>query len=475
MTFDITEQLEALIDAAIACEMYDAPELAGFVQTGGGFTSYNGATGQSVTLPGRHGYQGPEDTYSGALDPSVTLVNGVPATEMFAKWESRIHEMFYPFKTMPRPEDFADQISGFEPVLQRLAINPETFTVVGASGAEYLDFEVDGNDQFTLVDTASAQFALMQGLTAEAFRTYYLDRFPLVTQRQYALAQMLMVSVTGEKVMWEKLQDDVTTMVDDATAAFDERAGISIDLGVVATVLSLAALIPQAAPVAGPAATIVGALSTIPSSSSEHTYTYDLRGEDAESIWSSLEDAVAKLKELAGDQESDIGFHMSKLKGLMVTTPSDWNLNAIDDPNDPDTTSEGTELETATDASSVISDTGTMNLDFDIMITTGQNLQTVSEEFTRAASDLNGVLSSGAWSRSGGIGKGYIGHYEETADTLDVLVSVLHDTAQGLYRAGEVVQIAARRIRGEDEQANADLNQHRAQVQDVEMAEASVG
>jgi hypothetical protein len=474
MTFDITDQVEALIDAAIARDLSEAPELRqlGFIRMGTALVLYNGATGGQTVLPSRHGWDGdPSQT----ADPAITTAYGQPVTAIWRKWEDRIYQLFYPYKTMPLPEGFEGSKGSLEKVMQRLAINPETFPSVESGDTEDMGWKVDGNDRFSLISSADSTLSLMQGETIEAFRKYYVNRFPIVVQRQYGLTQMLYASVVAEQELWRRVQGDVTRLVKEADDAFWGNGAGAIPWAVIGTISSLLGLVPALKPVTTFVTPIANALGKIPASEPQERQ-FDLGGSTAEEIWSSLQKARDSLDKAAAGPEKDVAAHMRTLAGMMSSDAASFDLNAINDPRDGNSTSEGHEMETETDPDKVLSDKGVMNLEFKSVYDIGQDLKDVSTEFSAASAELDGALASGAWSRSSGIGMGFIGHYEETAALRDALATVLHNTYQCLDRTGDIIQIAAKRIQHVDESVVAgELRRHKQQVDQVEQAEAYAG
>jgi hypothetical protein len=463
MVFDISAEVEDLIDAAIDCEVLRSPGMQGFLKQGGYYVFHSATGGGTMILPGR-GAPAPDISEASApsveaLDPGSWTIDGQTASELYAKWETRIYELFHPYETMPRPEDFQFAVDSFDPVLEKLAINPEAFPNAEGDGEDPLDFEVTGNDEFTLVASASTQFAIMQGLTADAFRKYYLDRFPLVTQRQYAVAQMLKAAVVGEQQVWARLQVDVPTLVRDATRAFERggqnSGGSSPDLSVAGVIAGVAALIPPLAAAAGAASAFISVLSVIPPAEGDH-HTYTLAGSTAEELWSSLVGASDDIKAAAADQERALGEHMDRIQGLVHDDPGKFDLGRIEDGYGPTDQSAEEELNAETDPTRVI---GVLNVNYDIVISTGQDLIDVATVFDQAAGMVNGALESGAWSRPGGIGWGYTGHFEQTAGLAQSLVDILRGTYTGLTNAGQVIQLVARQLRDGDSDVAADLRE----------------
>ena len=459
--FDITAGVEDLIDAAIDCEVLHSPGTSDFLKQGGYYVFTSPTGGGSMILPGR-GAPAPDipdyNTSTEALDPNSFQVNGQTAAALYAKWENRIYQLFYPFKTMPRPEDFDSAIADLDQLLAKLAIQPELYANTDDDGGGGpLGFEVTGNDEFTKIESASAEFVVMQGLTADAFRKYYLDRFPLVVQRQYGVAQMIKAAIVGEQQVWEKLQQDVPTLIADATNTFNSNGqsgtGSKKVLEVAGVVASLASLIPPLAPAAGATRTIIGVLTALPLPKGT-PHTYSLPGLGAEEIWSSVVQASDTIKEAAGDQERTLGDHMDDIHGFVDGQADMFDLGKIDDGYGPADQSADDELNAETDPTKII---GVIDINYDIVISTGQDLIDVAHVFDEAAKLLNGALTSGAWSRSGEIGLGYIGHYEQTASLAQSLVTTLRGTYTGLTNGGEVIQLVARQMRDHDGDVGDDL------------------
>ena len=470
MTFDISAGVEDLIDAAIDCEVLHSPGTSDFLKQGGYYV-YNSPVGAgSMILPGR-GAPAPDVPADNinleVLDPHTFHINGQSAASMYAKWETRIYELFYPFKTMPRPEDFDPAIDKLDQLLPLLAIQPELYANTSDDGGGGpLGFSVTGNDDFTLIESASAEFAVMQGLTADAFRKYYLDRFPLVTQRQYGVAQMLKAAVVGEQQVWERLQRDVRALVTDATNAFNSNGqgggeGSKQSLEVAGVVAAVATLIPPIAAAAGVAATVIGVLTVLPIPKGT-PHTYSLPGTGAEEIWSSVVHASDTIKDAAGDQERTLGDHMDDIHGFVDSDPGLFDLGRIDDSYGPAGQSADEELNAETDPRKII---GVIDINYDIVISTGQDLIDVAHVFDDAAKLLNGSLTSGAWSRSGEIGSGYIGHYEQTASLAQSLVTTLRGTYAGLTNAGQVIQLVARQLRDHDGDVGGNLRDRQRRLE----------
>jgi len=461
MPFDITQAVEDLIDAAIDCEVLHSPGMDGFLKQGGYYVFNSATGGGSMILPGRGAppLDIPESSLSSVenLDPGSWTIDGQTASALYAKWETRIYELFYPFKTMPAPEDFQSAVDSFDPLLALLAIDPKTFPPTPGDGEPPLEFEVLGNDDFTLIHSASTEFGIMQGLTADAFRTYYLDRFPNVTQRQYAVVQMLKASVLGEQQLWDKLQDDVRTLIHDATSAFrrggQSGGGSTPDLAVAGVIASVVSLIPPLSVAGAVASTAISVLTVIPPAEGDH-HTYTLAGSTAEELWSSLLGAADDVKAAAADQERALGRQMDRIHDFIDAHPGLFDLGRIDDGYGPAGQSADEELNAEVDPTKII---GVININYDIVITTGQRLIDVAAIFNQAASMLNGTLHSGAWSRSGGIGLGYIGHYEQTASLAQSLVTTLRGTYTGLTNAGLVIQLVARQMKAGDADVSDDL------------------
>jgi hypothetical protein len=160
------------------------------------------------------------------------------------------------------------------------------------------------------------------------------------------------------------------------------------------------------------------------------------------------------------------------VSSLLAGDPGKFDLSVIDDPTDSDTISESDEVQQSTDASDMI---GVLDINVDVAHQTGEDLKFVAKDFHSVAGALNGLLgSSGTWSRSGEIGMGYIGHFEATSELADTLCVTLRNTAQGLERAGESIQVAVTRINDGDVAADAAMRGLRARIEAAEGHEATL-
>ncbi len=466
--YDMVQGVEDLIDAAIDCAVLHSPSMDGFLKQGGYYVFHSPSGGGSMILPGR-GAPPPDlsdsNTTTDVLDPKTWNIDGETASELYARWEARIYELFHPYKTMPRPEDFDSAVEAFTPLLGKLAIQPELFSNSEGDGEPALDFTVTGNDEFTKVQSASAEFAVMQGLTADAFRKYYLDRFPLVTQRQYGVAQMLKAAVVGEQQVWKTLEEDVPKLISDATTAFRNGGQTGSvgkkDLEVAKVVTNIAGLIPALSVASSAAGTIFDLLGVLPEPKGGDP-TYSLPGSGAEELWNSLVKASDKIKKTAAEQEQTLGKHMGDIGDVMARQPDKFDLGAIDDEYGPNDQSSDEELDAETDPSKII---GVVDINYDIVIGTGEDLKDVSHVFTDAAGLLDDGLESGTWLRSGEIGSDFIGHYQQTAELAKTLATILLSTSRALTDAGDVIQLVARRMRANDGDISGDLRRRHDAVE----------
>lgn len=472
MTDQISDtQLEALIEAAIDCEVLHSPGTAGF-QKEGDYYVFHGEGGARTQIFPRRGYGrlevDPANTSVISFDADSYFVNGESAAAMYTTWENRIYQLFHPYRTMPLPESFADAVSAFDPLLRSLQIQPQQFTHATDSEGQPLPFEVSGNDEFSVMTSVSDEFGNMQGLTTDAFKTYYLDRFPYVVQRQYGVMQMLKASVVGEKKVWEALHQDVLTLVSEATTTFEHNGqshstDLAQDLAIVGVVLSVAGLFPSLGTSPAIASTILGALTLLPLPDRIGTDPkIELPGEGAEAIWSSVVKASDNLKKAAADQERAFDQSMTQIKALMDAQPDRFDLGSIDDHYGPAGQSADEELASETDPDKIV---GVMDVNTELMTQAGQRLIDISGIFRGAANGLDSLPGSGAWSRSGEIGMGFIGHFESTSALAAQLSSYLRGTQNALTNAGEVVKIVARDFHQGDAVIAGDLRTHQREVE----------
>jgi hypothetical protein len=462
------DTIEAAIDAAIEWDVRLGTATMAFIKQGGLYVFQSPSGGGTQIFPARGGsVSGIEATQGLTITTAeeFMLDNGESAAACYKKWEDRLYQLSYLFKTIPRPEDFQSAVDAFDPILSTLAVNPALVPTTDSAGQESLDFDVTGNDQFTLIGSAASSFTTFQGLTSDTFRKYYLDRFPLIVQRQYGVAQMLEIAVRGEQAIWEALNKDVKTMFDDLRTSFEKGGAVggggdsAQGLAIVGAVAGVVGVIPgvnvAVATGVAVAGAIAGVLSLLPLPEEEKV-TYAFTGETPDEVWSKVDsDGLHKLRESSRKQEQAIADHMTTIRTMIQSDPGSWDLGRIDD-GDGDGRSASDELQDETNVSGVIG----VKMNFDIARATGQDLITVSAEFKKASSDLDGVMASGAWSRSGELGMGYIGHYQETNALVEELYGILHGTELGLQRGGEVIQIAADELERQDGDVNSDLRKH---------------
>jgi hypothetical protein len=362
-----------------------------------------------------------------------------PWVDIYQPWMQRIEDAFSGFDELPDPKDFEGPISDMQAAVGSLT------PLESAGGSEG---DKDG-DRFASADLASDLATLNRwvspttpgawsGATVYAFDTSYgATRIKAVLKNQAQLAIMLGIGLKGEQKIWEKSRKDTMRLMEDAALAFEPGGGgLGVNLEVVGALVDIAsAFIPPAYQVAFEAgSSALGLIEPLLPAKEADKVESTIKGGDADEIYTSMLEAVAKLDGQIVDREEDLAKSLSDLlKEMSSMRASDFHIHP-DKGVEPDLES------------------GELKADPRIMGNVGYNVvPRIASTMARGAEEAEKADKELMWQRTR-VGVLSSGPYPEWSVLRGELDKVATGSAAELTEAGRLLAVAAGGIKDVDEE-----------------------
>ncbi|WP_051367212.1 hypothetical protein [Hamadaea tsunoensis] len=153
-------------------------------------------------------------------------------------------DQFKPFSQMPDPAAYDPMIADLRRLLSRLSAGDHNDTPLNKNDVFY------ANTDLAMMTTAADYMTMWDGRAAIAFKTNFVDPFPLVCRNQFLLVSILKAGLEAHQEMWRNARQNVDTIVHDTLDALDNSGCCSTNSWVMTFTVIAAVAFVAAVPLA---------------------------------------------------------------------------------------------------------------------------------------------------------------------------------------------------------------------------------
>lgn len=365
---------------------------------------------------------------------------------IYGHFQTAIRELFRPWHSIPRPEDFDTYIDDLREGAWYISLTSSGSGVAQVANAELKD-----------VTFLLQRVSDMAGDLMLAFDENFCTPLPTVMHGQYAVAVLTGVTLCAEKEIWVKARADLLDIADNMLASMKNRGGGKNDIAFFRTITAIAsigAVFPTPAqPVLAGVAAVLPALETLVNGYGGEPTKPDVRfaGGTPDKVIGKAREGLAKLAETIRHGEDDI---RHSIRDAMETVTSPGHASSFDMPK-PKLLQE--------------TRTGTMKLDLDIL----HRLATVTmpniEKQLNLASDRisQAGWSGNAWYRTAEINTSdtEFGPYAAWTALAALADNLICDLAWEVRESAAHLAIASDRVGQTEAQVEASLRRHAEKIE----------
>jgi hypothetical protein len=384
------------------------------------------------------------EDFSGGMGMQFYVYEVDPWTDIYEPWIERVNSAFEGWDSLPEPGEYDGPIEQLRTAVTALTPMPNP-----SGGPLSTDFtSVDLASNLSLLDhwVNSGTDGADRGLLVFAFdQAYGAARIQAVMQNQAQAGIVLGMSLLGEQRIWERTRRDIMRLADEAVKAMDiTEGGGSINFEVVKAFIGLVsdfvpAPVKTVLSVGTDALSLVEALKPQEHKDDPHP---DINGGDADSVYTSICQAISKLDMAVFDQEVELVNHT--LQGLLdqMRTHAATQFH----------------IHPGSGVAPDLVHAKAIDVHPEYLKHIGyQTVPSIAAVMARSAEDADAADRSGMWQRGGFIGYAPTGPYAKWQEVLAQFDAVTTGSAKELVEAGALLAQGAGFLQDSDGYARTAL------------------